>query len=104
MPILFAALLSSGAGVSCVAQDATLPVDKHDAADIALPEESHGQHAIDLLGSKLPEVAARNGMTPEQLRSALLNNQTLWVDRRGRLLFKDTFVPKMEESSDSKNK
>ncbi len=61
--------------------------------EIALPEESQGQRAIDLLGTKLPDVAAWHNKTEEQLRALLLREKTLWVDRRGRLFNKDSPPP-----------
>lgn len=56
---------------------------------IELTEEAQGQRAIDQLGERLGEVASAYGMSNEQLRSLLLQDSTLWVDRRGRLFYKE---------------
>jgi len=56
---------------------------------IELPEESQGQHAIDLLGNRLAFVAARYGKSAAELRALLLRDRTLWVDRRGNLFYKE---------------
>ena len=49
--------------------------------------EAHtsGQRAIDVLGKRLPEVAAFYGSTPEALRQRLLTDKTLRLDGQGRL-------------------
>jgi PKD repeat protein len=60
---------------------------------LALPDpKSSGQRAIDLLGDRLPEVAAWYRKSPDELRALLLNDRMLKVDRRGRLFFEDEFV------------
>lgn len=48
-----------------------------------------GQDAINRLGARLPEVAARLGQTAEGLRRVLLTDSTLWVDPNGMLLYVD---------------
>ena len=52
-------------------------------------EKSEGQRAIDLLGARLPEVAAHYRKSPDQLGSLLLNDSTHKIDRRGRLFVED---------------
>jgi PKD repeat protein len=60
---------------------------------LSLPDaRSSGQRAIDLLGDRLPEVAAWYRKSPDELRALLLNDRMLKVDRRGRLFFEDEFV------------
>jgi PKD repeat protein len=57
---------------------------------ISLPERrSQGQRAIDLLGARLPEVAAWYGKSPEEFRSLLLRDHRLKIDQRGRLFVED---------------
>lgn len=51
---------------------------------------SEGRRAIDLLGSRLPEVAAYYGRTPDQFRQLLLNDHRMKLDRRGRLFVEET--------------
>lgn len=58
-----------------------------------LPEPMGGQEAIDALGEHLDHVAELNGMTPDQLRDALLRDPTLTVAPSGRLLYEDEMTP-----------
>jgi PKD repeat protein len=50
---------------------------------------SQGQRAIELLGDRLPEVAAWYGKSPDELRALLLADRLLRVDGRGRLFVED---------------
>lgn len=51
---------------------------------------SHGQEAINRLGSRLPAVAAKNGKTANELRRLFLEDSTLYVDENGdQLLYID---------------
>jgi PKD repeat protein len=60
---------------------------------LSLPEpKAHGQRAIDLLGERLPEVAAWYRKSPDELRALLLNDRMLKVDRRGRLFVEEEFI------------
>lgn len=70
-------------------QNSPIYTETADAEDIVLPEEAQGQRAIDLLGSKLGDVASRHGMSAAELRNLLLRDRTLWVDRRGQLFYRD---------------
>lgn len=47
--------------------------------------QSSGQRAIDLLGARLPEVAAWYRKSPEALKQQLLEDATVRIDRRGRM-------------------
>lgn len=58
-----------------------------------LPEPMAGTAALDAVGKRLPEVAQLNGVTTRQLLRLLERDQNAWLDRTGRLLFKDTHVP-----------
>jgi PKD repeat protein len=60
---------------------------------IALPEAKvSGQRAVDLLGDRLPEVAAWYRKSPDEFRALLLNDRMLKLDRQGRLFVEDEFV------------
>jgi PKD repeat protein len=51
---------------------------------------SEGRRAIELLGDRLPEVAAYYGRTADQFRQLLLIDRRLKLDRRGRLFVEET--------------
>jgi PKD domain/Metallo-peptidase family M12 len=53
---------------------------------ITLPERgARGQRAIDLLGDRLPEVAAFYGKSPDEFKAHLLNDRSWRLDQRGRV-------------------
>ena len=53
---------------------------------ITLPERgARGQRAVDLLGGRLPEVAAFYGKSPDEFKAQLLNDRTWRLDQRGRV-------------------
>ncbi len=54
-----------------------------------LDRDRHGEDAIRALGSKLPDIAAMNGMTPAQFKAALRTDGERWVGRTGQMLFID---------------
>ncbi len=57
---------------------------------ITLPDrQSQGQRAIDLLGDRLPEVAAWYRKSPDEFRALLLNDRRMRLDQRGRLFSVD---------------
>ena len=56
---------------------------------LELPGISRGQKAITELGAHLPAVASAYGLDPEKLRSMLLKDLTLAIDRGGRLYATD---------------
>jgi PKD repeat protein len=51
--------------------------------------QSGGQRAIDLLGTRLPEVAAWYRKSPDEFKSMLLNDRRMRLDQRGRLFSVD---------------
>lgn len=51
--------------------------------------KSQGQRAIDLLGDRLPEVAAWYGKSADEFRALLLNDRRLKIDQRGRMFVED---------------
>ena len=66
----------------------TLP-QKAAFPSIELPEKARGQRAIDLLGGRLPEVAAWYGKSPAELASILRRDRNAWVDRQGRMFYQE---------------
>lgn len=70
------------------------PVTSHPAKpafpQLNLPErKSQGQRAIDLLGERLPDVAAWYGKSLDEFRALLLQDRRLKIDQRGRLFVED---------------
>lgn len=60
---------------------------------LQLPDaKSHGERAIQLLGDRLPEVAAWYGKSGGELEALLRNDRMLKVDRRGRLFVEDELI------------
>lgn len=101
------ALLSASALTSAAhAQPAAAAVRVKPAfPSIALPEaRSQGQRAVDLLGSRLPEVAAWYGKSPDEFRALLINDRTLKLDARARVFVEDeirTPLPALPPQSSS---
>ncbi len=53
---------------------------------LALPDrQAGGQRAIDLLGSRLPEVASWYGKSPGEFKALLLKDRRMRIDQRGRV-------------------
>lgn len=53
---------------------------------LTLPDRAaHGQRALDLLGTRLPEVAAHYGKSPDEFKALLLRDRTHRIDQRGRV-------------------
>ena len=53
---------------------------------LTLPDKvSRGQRAVDLLGSRLPEVAAHYGKSPDEFKAQMLKDRTWRLDRRSRV-------------------
>jgi hypothetical protein len=59
---------------------------------IDLAEISSGSRAIELLGSNLNTVAQWYGMTPDKFKQLLLDDHTMFIDRKGRVLNVDDGV------------
>lgn len=86
-------LLAGGAGLASAAGPAT-PGVPHAAKpafpSITLPERgARGQRAVDLLGGRLPEVAAFYGKSPDEFKAQLLKDRTWRLDQRGRVFIVD---------------
>ena len=60
-------------------------IAQHAGADP--PDWAGGQAAVSRLGDRLPAVAARNSLSPGQLRSNLLTDPTMLVDTQDQLLY-----------------
>ena len=60
---------------------------------IDLPEKARGERAIQLLGSRLPEVATWYGKTPAEFASILRRDRLAIIDRKGRMLYEDEIEP-----------
>ncbi len=83
--VSFAGIAATQAGTQTPARK---PLSTH--APMQLPESgARGQRAIDLLGQRLPEVAAWYRKSPEQLRELLLTDSRTRIDRQGRLYVVD---------------
>jgi len=60
---------------------------------------THGQDAIDTLGSALPLAAARTNHDADGYRAQLLNDPTLWVDACGMSFYVDPAAPAQTASA-----
>ncbi len=79
------ALQAAGAAADVVPQRVKAPFPLLLLAD----RQAGGQRAIDLLGSRLDEVAAWYGKSPDEFRAKLLNDRRMRIDQRGRVHFVD---------------
>lgn len=82
------------AGGSAQAAGSAKPVVPHvqkgPFPQITLPDrQSGGQRAIDLLGARLPDVAAWYRKSPDEFKAMLLNDKRMRLDQRGRLFAVD---------------
>jgi PKD repeat protein len=60
---------------------------------IDLPQKARGAQAIQLLGARLPEVAAWYGKSPAEFASILRRDRMAIIDRKGRVLYEDELEP-----------
>ncbi|MES2957862.1 MAG: PKD domain-containing protein [Pseudomonadota bacterium] len=87
--------LATAASAQNAASSARAAASRPHPAKPAFPQllladrKSQGQRAVDLLGARLPEVAAWYGKSPDELRALLLNDHRLKLDQRGRLFVED---------------
>lgn len=56
---------------------------------VELPEKARGQRAIELLGTRLPDVAAWYGKSPAEFAAILRRDRNAWVDRQGRVFYQE---------------
>jgi PKD repeat protein len=79
-------LLALGLAGPAWAQPAVPHAAKRPFPQLTLPDRaSGGQRAIDLLDTRLPEVAAWYGKSADEFKAMLLKDRTLRLDPRGRL-------------------
>jgi PKD repeat protein len=93
--LLATLLVLLSAGASQAADPASASASRPHPAKRPFPQldladrKSSGQRAIDLLGSRLAEVAEWHGKSAEEFRSMLLRDPRLKLDKRGRLFVED---------------
>ncbi len=75
--------------VAAIAAVGMVNVSAKGAPEWVVEEKMQGRAAVDALGSRFPEVAQINGMQPEALRRMLENDDTMWVDETGVVLYVD---------------
>lgn len=68
-----------------------------------LPEQAHGEAAIQALAEKLPEVAKLHGITAEELKKKFREDSTLYVDENARLLYIEEQVKLEADTSHQTN-
>jgi hypothetical protein len=56
---------------------------------LELPEKARGERAVQLLGARLPEVAAWYGKSAEEFAAIFRRDQTAWIDRSGRMYYEE---------------
>jgi len=66
--------------------------------NINLPEsKQNGKGAINALGGRLPEVAAFYGKSTAEFARLIRQDKSLWIDKKGRVLYIDEFPTKFLE-------
>jgi autotransporter-associated beta strand protein len=75
------------AGVILSLTASLLAAEPRFPAGIKLPDKARGEAAIVALGARLPEVAAFYAKSPQQLRTILRADDSLWVDPAGELFY-----------------
>lgn len=61
--------------------------------DINLPEPANGEHAIGLLGDKLPAVAAAYEMSTADFAKMIREDHSVWLDHQGRIFYVEVEAP-----------
>ncbi len=86
-PLLLLSITAAPALAAGAQRDAVVPHrDKAAFPQVNLGErESRGQRALQLLGNRLPEVAAFYGQSPDEFRARMLADRTRRLDQRGRV-------------------
>jgi PKD repeat protein len=56
---------------------------------LELTEKARGERAVQLLGGRLPEVAAWYGKSPDEFAAILRRDQKAWIDRSGRMYYEE---------------
>lgn len=65
------------------------PSQKPPFPTLELPEKARGQRAVELLGGRLPELAAWYGKSPAEFASILRRDRNVWLDRQGRVFYQE---------------
>jgi PKD repeat protein len=88
---LLLALGLGGAALAAGPNNAAVPhANKPPFPQITLPDrQSAGQRAIELLGNRLPEVAAWYGKSADEFKAMLLKDRRMRLDQRGRVFIVD---------------
>jgi PKD repeat protein len=60
---------------------------------VELPQKARGERAIQLLGARMPDVAAWYGKSPAEFAAILRRDQMAWIDRSGRMLYEEEVEP-----------
>jgi PKD repeat protein len=87
--LLVAAALAAPAWAQNGVQGGNRAALKAPFPSIELPERARGQRAIDLLGGRLPEVAAWYGKSPSEFAAILRRDRNAWLDRQGRMFYQE---------------
>lgn len=80
------------AALTAISVSAQQPVPhpiKSPFPQVDLPAKARGQRAIEMLGARLPEVAAWYGKSPSEFTAILRRDARAWVDRSGRVFYED---------------
>ncbi|WP_076407977.1 PKD domain-containing protein [Shewanella sp. UCD-KL12] len=78
----------SGTDANAANTQANTPANAHRVfPSVELPEPANGEHAIGLLGAKLPEVAAWYGKTTAQFAKMIREDKSVWLDKQGRIFY-----------------
>jgi PKD repeat protein len=93
--LLVAAMMPTLAPAQGAASSASAPTARPHPAKRPFPQmnlpdrRAQGQRAIDVLGTRLPEIADWYGKSADEFRSMLLRDRRLKIDQRGRLLVEE---------------
>jgi len=103
-PFVLQAALALAAVLPLVSQAATTTRPTHPVKPsfpvVSLPAAaSQGLRAIELLGDRLPEVAAWYGKSPDEFRMLLLRDRMLRIDGQGRLFVEDELEAPLQAPS-----
>ena len=60
---------------------------------VELPQKARGERALQLLGARMPDVAAWYGKSPAEFAAILRRDQMAWIDRKGRMLYEEEIEP-----------
>lgn len=84
----------TNANAITISDTASNPGAHHRAfPDVNLPEPANGEHAIGLLGDKLPDVAAAYDMSTADFAKLIRTDKTVWLDRKGHIFYVEIETP-----------